>query len=123
MQIVNDRRQVLRIDAPEWFAMPAFRAALERGTAPNARARLATYHRHDTSPNEYSDVFVPFEACSPDLSARHGEWTIDGADLLDEPGLERVRDAVTKVTHKLGISRGVLWLTNVGLSEGPSHRA
>ncbi len=97
--------------------MPAFRAALNRGTAPDAIARLATYHRSQEAPNEFSDIFIPFEAHNFEADEEHGRCTLAEADLLDEPGLENVRDAVANLAQQRGIRRGILWITNVGLSD------
>ena len=116
MQVISTNRQVLRIDAPEWFALDAFQAAVERGTSAKAKRPLASFHRHGGRLAESSDVFVPFDArdeVDPDGTTR---WIVESSDLLDEPGLEAVYDTVARVTQQLGLRAGLLWLTNVGLS-------
>lgn len=115
LYIVQDQREVLRIDAPEWFAMPAFREALDRGTLPSARRQIATFHRHGAMPNESSDVFILFEAREEVESDDRTRWIVESSDLLDEPGLESLYKTVARITRERGIRRGMLWLTNVGL--------
>jgi hypothetical protein len=115
MQIIPTNGQVLRIDAPEWFALDAFRAAVERDTSPAADTHIATFHRHGSPFTDSSDVFILFdayEAIEPDGTTR---WVVESSDLLDEPGLENVYDSVVRVTRELGLLRGILWLSNVGL--------
>jgi hypothetical protein len=116
MHVIRDQREVLRIDAPEWFAMDAFREAIERGTSPTTHRPLATFHRHGDQIDEYSDVFVLFETrehVEPDGSMR---WVVESSDLLDDPGLESVYEQVAQTTRDLGIRAGILWITNVGLA-------
>lgn len=117
MHIIREHREVIRIDAPEWFALEAFRTALDRDTSIDADTRLATFHRPGGPPTDTSDVFVVFDAreeVAPDGTVR---WTVESSDLLDEPGLESVYGTVASLTRKLGVRKGVLWLTNVGLDD------
>lgn len=116
MQVGLTEKRVLRIDAPEWFALDAFKNAVERGTSAQATRPIASFHRHGAGFNEFSDVFVLFDAreeIGPDGTAR---WIVEATDLLDEPGLEPVYDSVARATQQLGLRSGMLWITNVGLS-------
>jgi hypothetical protein len=115
MRVVTENGHILRIDAPEWFAMDAFRAAVDRNTSAAAANPLATFHRHGSAFTESSDIFILFdahEALNPDGES---EWSIEFSDLLDEPGLEQVYDSIARLTHELELSHGILWLSNVGL--------
>ena len=116
MRVISAEGRVVRIDAPEWFALDAFRNAVERDTSPESKRQIATFHRHGSAFNEFSDVFVVFDAreeLAPDGTTR---WIVNASDLLDEPGLEAVYDSVASVTQQLGLRAGVLWLTNIGLA-------
>src|SRR5438477_3890001 len=62
MKILPGGGQVLRIDVPEWFALEAFRAAVERNTSPTADARLTTIHRHGAPFTDSSDIYIVFNA-------------------------------------------------------------
>jgi hypothetical protein len=116
MHIVREQRQVLRIDAPEWFAMDAFRDAIERGTSPSTPRQLATFHRHGVPLNEYSDVFVLFDAREEPDEDGSARWIVESSGLLEEVGLETVYETVAQTTRNLGIKSGVLWITNPGLA-------
>lgn len=115
MKVITTDKRLLRIDAPEWFALEAFKNALERGTSEAAECPIASFHRHGRKLNASSDVFILFDATEevePDGTVR---WIVEASDLLDEPGLEAVYDAVARTTQELGLYSGVLWITNVGL--------
>lgn len=114
MQVMREGREVIRINAPEWFALDAFQAALDRCTAPTATAKLATFHRHGAAPTESSDVFVLFEARNEPMPDGTHQWIVESSDLLAEPGLEPVYEGVVRLTSDLGLTKGLLWLTNVG---------
>ena len=121
MQVIHDNLQVLRIDAPEWFALDAFKEAVERGTAPTADIRIATFHRHGSPFTVYSDIFIPFEAygaLEPDGTT---SWIVESSDLLDVPGLEQVYDSIVRLTRELGFSQGILWLSNIGRLRDATH--
>jgi hypothetical protein len=115
MHVMRNQGEVVRIDAPEWFAMGAFREAIERRTAPSARNRLATFHQHGEAVGEYSDVFVLFAAREELDQDGTMQWIVESSDLLDEPGLESVYEAVVRTTRELRVQRGIMWLTNLGL--------
>jgi hypothetical protein len=118
MQVIPTSGQVLRIDAPEWFALDAFRAAVERNTSPVADTQIATFHRHGSPFTDSSDIFIVFGAYETMEADGTTRWVVEASDLLDEPGLEQVYDSVVRVTRELGLRQGILWLSNVGPSAG-----
>jgi hypothetical protein len=81
--------------------MPAFQAAMERGTDPEARNRLATFHRHGTIPGEYSDIFVRFEVCEQPVAGDLMHRVLESSDLFDQSGLEPLREKVTQIALDL----------------------
>jgi|GEM_PF-4241510 len=113
MEITQEDRQILRINAPEWFALDAFRTAVQRGTAPESDYRMATFHLHGMSMTGSSDIFILFDAWEDVGSDGTLQWNVQATDLLDQPGLEEVHKSLVEITRKLRIHSGLLWLTNV----------
>lgn len=116
MRIIPSNGRILRIDAPEWFVLPAFRSAVEQGTSPASKARIATFHRHNAPFTESSDIFILFDAYESIESDGTIRWTVESSDLLDEPGLELMYNTIVDVTRELNLRHGILWLSNVGLA-------
>ena len=114
MKVLGVTGQVLRINAPDWFQLPRFRAFLERATHPAQRQRLATFHRHGDAPNEYSDIFVPFDAYPVESDdAGHQVWAGQGTDIFDTEGLEDIWDAIVAAAQAQQIRQGIVWITNL----------
>jgi hypothetical protein len=116
MKVLDTTGQVLRINAPEWFQLPAFRALLERGTQPQQKQRLATFHRNGDAANAWSDVFVPFEAYPLRVNSDGREiWDAEGSDISGVEDLDQVWQAIVAAAQEHRISHGVIWISNLAL--------
>jgi hypothetical protein len=87
-----ERQALLRINAPEWYARPDFRAWLNN-------PERATWHRIGKEPNEYSDVFITFD---------HGEGSDFDVDMPDD-----VWAQITQAAADAGIQDCVVWISNL----------
>lgn len=114
MQVEKSMGRVLRINAPEWFQLPAFRAFLDRRTHPQQDVRVATFHRYGDPPNSWSDVFVPFEVYPVGVNASGEEiWNGDGSDISQDEGLEAIWNAIVEAAKKQEITHGIVWISNI----------
>jgi hypothetical protein len=114
MRVLATNGRVLRINAPEWFLLSAFRELLDRGTHADQRQRLATFHRHGDVPNEFSDIFIPFDAFPIGLDDWGRElWRGEGSDLFDAEGLEEVSNAIVTAAQQHQINHGIVWISNL----------
>jgi hypothetical protein len=88
-----ERIDCLRINAPEWYARADFMRWLTED-------RRATWHiRGNTSPDEYSDVFVTFD---------HGEGSDYDTLMPDD-----IWEAITKAAHDCGVDDCIVWISNI----------
>ena len=114
MKVLGLAGQVLRINAPEWFQLPRFRAFLDHATHPQQRQRLATFHRHGDAPNEYSDIFILFDVniITPDDN-KHQVWAGEGSDIFGAEGLEEIWDAIAGAAKAQQVEQGIVWISNL----------
>ena len=117
MQVLGVAGQVLRINAPEWFRSPRFRDFLQEATHPQQRERLATFHRHGDAPNEYSDIFVPFDVqlVGMDEDGRQ-VWVGAGSDIFGVEGLEHISNSIVRAAQELQVSQGIVWISNLPMN-------
>jgi hypothetical protein len=114
MKVLDTSGQVLRINAPEWFELPAFRSFLENGTRPGLQQRLATFHRHGDSPNSWSDVFVPFHAYPVSISDDGREvWDAEGSDIFGTDELDEICHEIVLAAQQSQITHGIAWISNL----------
>jgi hypothetical protein len=114
MKVVAETGQILRINAPDWFQLPRFRAYLDRATHPEQRQRLATFHRHGDAPNEFSDIFIPFGTCPVGVdNAGHEVWVGEGSNIFGAEGLEDIWDAILVAARARQITQGIVWISNL----------
>lgn len=114
MKVLGVTGQVLRINAPDWFQLPQFRAYLDRATHPQQRQRLATFHRHGDAPNEYSDIFLVFDAHLAGIDADgHEVWAGEGSDIFCAEGLEDIWKAIVRAAQAEQIEQGIVWISNL----------
>jgi hypothetical protein len=90
-----ERRDCLRINAPEWYDRDDFRAWLNAEGA----QRRATWHERGTEPTEYSDVFVTFDS---------GEGSDYDTLMPDD-----IWEAITKAADEVGLSDCIVWISNL----------
>jgi hypothetical protein len=114
MEVLNTTGLVLRINAPEWFELPAFRLYLDRQTHPQQQHRLATFHRYGDPPNSWSDVFIPFEAypIEGDVNGQQA-WTAEGTDICESEELAEVWQAITDAAQRHQVTHGIVWISNI----------
>jgi hypothetical protein len=116
MNVLDTSGQVLRIDAREWYQLPAFRALLERGTEPQQKQRLATFHRHGDAPGSWSDLFVPFHAYSVGVDTDGREvWDAEASDICGVDGLEEVWREIVAAAQHHHVSHGIIWISNLAV--------
>lgn len=114
MELLATSGRVLQINAPEWFAIPAFVEMINRGSQPEIEQRVATYHNHGSAPGEYSDVFLPFDVFPVGTDAMGNElWNGDGSEIFHSDGLHEVAKEIVLTARKSGIDHGIVWITNL----------
>ena len=114
MKVLGVTGQVLRINAPEWFRLPRFRAFLDHATHPQQKQRLATFHRHGDAPNEYSDIFIPFGTYRVGTDDTGCEiWAGEGSDIYGTDGLEDIWDAIVCAARTQQVKQGIVWISNL----------
>lgn len=116
MKVLDTTGQVLRINAPEWFQLGAFRTFLERGTEPQQQHRLATFHRYSDAPNAWSDVFIPFEAYAIGVDDDGQEvWTAEGSDICGTEALDEIWRAIVVAAQEHQVRHGIVWISNLAI--------
>jgi len=113
MEVRYTTGKVLRINAPEWFELPAFRAFLNRGTHPQQQQRIASFHRYGDEPSSWSDIFIPFEAYPVGIDDNGREiWEAEGSDIYGTEELNDIWQAITDVARDHQLRHGVIWISN-----------
>lgn len=109
MKVLDTSGRVLRINAPEWYHLPAFVEMINRPVA-----RVATFHDRGSPAGEYSDVFLPFEIFQSDFDAMGNSlWSGDGSDIFHADDLNSVAIDLIRVARECGILYGVAWISNL----------
>jgi hypothetical protein len=109
MEILATSGHVLRINAPEWFALPAFVKMINRD-----KRSIATFHDRGALPSEYSDVFLPFETFRAGIDAEgHDLWRGDGSDVFHSEDLMLIGEGIIRIARNAGVEHGVAWISNL----------
>jgi hypothetical protein len=103
-KISNDHTlEVLRIDAPDWFARADFQRWLNR----TDRLRPATWHAAGSPPSDFSDVFTVFDSEEgPDFAGGKGDFIP-----------EDIWEFITKACEQRNTSYAVIWITNLEMED------
>ncbi len=96
----------LVLTAPAWFAREDFRD-WRQGRAEGQWTAPACWLPQDRS-GDYTDVFLTFDCSWPPQSGPGTEFYWEGSDADTRPF--DIYEAVGKILHEHGLSKGVLWL-------------